>query len=39
MEVKLLPGANLLDSLGDLSLAIIFSTKLSRTENVLLLLC
>ena len=39
MEVKLLPGANLLISLSDLSLVIIFRKKLSRSENVSLLLC
>ena len=39
MEIKLSPGANLLNSLSDFSLVIIFRTKLSRTENVLLLLC
>ena len=39
MEVKLSPGANLLDSRSDISLVNIFRTKLSRTVNVLLLPC
>ena len=39
MEVKLSLGANLLNSLSDLSVVDIFRTKLNRTVNVLLLLC